>query len=78
MKVPTLATRCLEVLALAVIGEGIVGLLHPKRYSLFWKLGPKPVRELTETLANNRDITRLLCAGEIGLGLWLALHEIEN
>ncbi|MEO8353228.1 MAG: hypothetical protein ABI680_15975 [Chthoniobacteraceae bacterium] len=78
MKTTTIATRCVEVLALAMIGEGIVGLLRPRRYSLFWKIGPNWLCGTAETLADNHETTRLLCAGEIALGLWLALREIED
>jgi len=74
----TLASRSLEVLALAMIGEGVVGLLHPRRYSLFWKIGPTWLRHTTQTLAEHRDATRLMCAGEIAVGLWLALREIDE
>lgn len=74
----TLASRSLEVLALAMIGEGVVGLLHPRRYSLFWQIGPPWLRHTTQTLAEHRDATRLMCAGEIAVGLWLALREIDD
>lgn len=78
MKAKTLAARGLEVLALAMIGEGIVGLLRPRRYSLFWKIGPHWLRETAETLADHCEATRLICLGEIALGLWIALREIED
>jgi hypothetical protein len=78
MKKNTIAPRCLEVFALAMIGEGIVGLLHPRRYSLFWRIGPAWLRDTAETFAKHREATRLICAGEIALGLWLALREIEK
>jgi hypothetical protein len=78
MKAKTLAARGLEILALAMIGEGVVGLLRPRRYSLFWKIGPHWLRETAETLAEHREATRLICLGEIALGLWIALREIED
>jgi hypothetical protein len=78
MKSKTIATRSLEVLALAMIGEGVVGLLRPRRYSLFWKVGPHWLRETAEILAEHREAIRLLCAGEIALGLWLALREVDE
>lgn len=74
----TLASRSLEVLALAMIGEGLIGLLHPRRYSLFWKLGPAWLRHTTQTLAEHREATRLICVGEMAIGLWLALREINE
>jgi hypothetical protein len=78
MKTSTIATRSLEVIALAMIGEGIVGLLRPRRYSLFWNIGPEWLRNTAKSLAEHRDATRLMCAGEIALGLWIALQEIED
>lgn len=78
MKTTTIANRSLEVLALAMIGEGVVGLLRPRRYSLFWKIGPEWIRHTAEIFAEHREATRLISAGEIALGLWLALRQIED
>jgi hypothetical protein len=78
MKTTTIATRSLEVLALAMIGEGIVGLLRPRRYSLFWRIGPEWLRQTAETFARHREAIRLICVGEIALGLWIALKEMEH
>lgn len=74
----TAAKRGLEILALAMIGEGIIGLIRPAQYARFWKTRPKPLREFTESLAENPNLTRLLCAGEIAVGLCLALREIDE
>ena len=41
MKTHCTAKRGLELLGLMMIGEGVVGLLFPTRYSLFWKIGPR-------------------------------------
>jgi hypothetical protein len=78
MKTSTIATRSLEVIALAMIGEGIVGLLRPRRYLLFWNIGPEWLRKTAKSLADHQDATRLMCVGEIALGLWIALQEIED
>ncbi len=32
--------RIKEVIGLAMLGEGIVGFIEPKKYSLFWKSDP--------------------------------------
>lgn len=74
----TVTKRALEVLGLMMIGEGVIGLLHPRRYSLFWKIGPDWMRNSMDTLAEHREMTRLLCVGEIVAGLWLSLREIEE
>ncbi|MGI8437228.1 MAG: hypothetical protein ACR2NX_10035 [Chthoniobacterales bacterium] len=78
MKTNCMVKRGLEILGLMMIGEGLVGLIRPRRYSLFWNLGPKWLRETVETLAEHPEATRLLCAGELATGLWLALREIEE
>ena len=78
MKAKTPATHGLEVLALVMIGEGIVGLLRPRRYSLFWKIGPHWLRDTAEIFGEHREATRLMCLGEIALGLWIALREIDD
>jgi hypothetical protein len=77
MKTHCAAKRGLEVLGLMMIGEGVVGLLFPTRYSLFWKIGPRWMRQAVRVLAENPNTTRLLCAGEIAAGLWLAAHELD-
>jgi len=77
MKTPTHLNRCLEVLALAMIGEGIAGFVQPRRYSLFWRVGPRWLRACAEMLARHRQATRLFSAAEAAAGLWLALREIE-
>lgn len=78
MKTNCIGKRALEVLGLLMIGEGVVGMIHPRRYSLFWKRGPQWLRDTVELLAEHPETTRMLCAGEIAAGLWLALHEIEE
>lgn len=78
MKTNAITNRSLEVLALAMIGEGLVGLIRPRRYSIFWKVGPQPLRDFMELLAEHPDLTRLLSVAELGTGLWLALREIDE
>jgi hypothetical protein len=77
MKTHCAAKRGLELLGLMMIGEGVVGLLFPTRYLLFWKIGPRWMRQAVSVLAENPNGTRLLCAGEIAAGLWLAAHELD-
>ena len=39
------AARMKELLALMMIGEGVVGALNPKGHLGLWKIGPRPLRE---------------------------------
>ncbi|MGI8669154.1 MAG: hypothetical protein ACR2J3_04805 [Aridibacter sp.] len=67
-----------EILGLALLGEGIVGFLYPKRYSLLWKIGPEPLKEMMEKAAENPELMRAIYAAEAGLGLWLATNQVEK
>lgn len=67
-----------ELIGLAMIGEGIVGLIEPKKYSLFWKLGFKPLEKLKRKAADNPETTRLFYAAEAGLGFWLAKGQLDR
>ncbi len=65
-----------EIVGLLMLGEGIVGFFAPKKYSLFWKLGFKPLEKLKHKAADNPEMMRLLYAAEAGLGLWLAKSQL--
>ena len=76
---PNLTTqRILETIALFLIGDGVMGLLLPRRHSLLWRCGPEPVRDLTETLASNRGLARGIYIAEILMGLLFASKETED
>ncbi len=70
--------RLKEVLAIGMIGEGIIGFIRPRRYLILWRFGPRPYQEFIETLVEHQTITRLLCGVEAGLGVWLALRETSK
>jgi len=56
MKPNPIARRLLEGGALFLIGDGIMGLLKPRRHSLLWDCGPQPIRSVTEGLADNPEL----------------------
>jgi len=70
--------RLLELLAIGMIGEGMAGLLRPRRYLLLWRFGPRWYRKCLEGLAEDRRTMRLLCLAELTAGLWLSLRETET
>ena len=67
-----------EIIGLAMLGEGIVGLCYPEKYSLFWKIGPQPLRNLMEKAAKNPEIMQVIYAAEAGLGFWLAKNQLKR
>jgi len=75
MKTNLTTRRILESFALFLIGDGVMGMLKPRRHSLLWDCGPEPIREFTEMLAANRDLTRGIYLAEIALGVLLASKQ---
>lgn len=70
--------RILMLLALLMIGEGLVTLIHPRRYLLLWVFGPPPFQDFIETLRQKPELTRSIAVGELALGLWLALGDTQD
>jgi hypothetical protein len=67
--------RLIELIALVMIGDGMLGFFKPRWHSLLWDVGPAPFRNLMENLAAHPDNARLLYAAEVGLGTWLASRQ---
>ena len=67
-----------EIIGLALLGEGVIGLLFPAKYSLLWSVGPKPLRDVMEKAAENPELMRLIYAAEAGAGYYLASSQIED
>ena len=67
-----LARRMKEVLAMMMIGDGIVALLYPTEHALLWKGGPTLWRDAMEACARRPRLMRSLAALELAAGVWLA------
>ncbi|MGI8786434.1 MAG: hypothetical protein ACR2HG_01550 [Pyrinomonadaceae bacterium] len=61
-----------------MLGEGLIGLVFPKRYSLLWKIGPEPLKKAMEEIAKNPEMARLIYVAEAGLGFWLAASQVKS
>lgn len=70
--------RIAEVIGLAMLGEGIIGIFAPKKYSLLWEIGPEPIRDIMRKAAENPEKARLIYAAEAGLGLCLAISQVKH
>ncbi|HEY8671012.1 MAG TPA: hypothetical protein VIL63_09245 [Terriglobales bacterium] len=66
------AQRLIELGALILIGDGVMGLLQPRRHSLLWHFGPELARAATEELAEHPKTARILYLAEAAIGLALA------
>lgn len=64
--------------AIAMVGDGVVGFVAPRRHSLLWKAGPKGYQEAIRWFAERPGLVRFLAAAESSAGLWLALRQYEG
>jgi hypothetical protein len=70
--------RLKELLAMMMIGEGVIAAIAPRRHTLLWNTGPRPLRRLVVYFARRPQITRILGAAEVGLGYWLARRQLAR
>lgn len=70
--------RLKSLLAIAMVGEGVVVALIPRRYALLWLVGPRFVRQIDAWFLAHLEATRLLGITGTGLGISLALRQNPN
>jgi hypothetical protein len=63
-----------DLSTMALIGDGVAGLISPRQHCLNWRIGPKPYRRLIDKFVKHPNLTRALAAIEAGLGVWLVLR----
>ena len=67
--------RIKEVMALLLIGDGIISLLEPRRHTKLWVAGPKPHRLMMRQLGRKPVAAQAVGLALIGAGLWLASRQ---
>ena len=72
-----LSRRLIEVVGILLIGDAVMALLKPTRYSLLWAGGPGWWRSLARYFASHREMTRAVAAGELAFGIWLASRQVK-
>ena len=70
--------RILELAGLVLIGDGLMGLLRPRRHSLLWHVGPQLAKAVTEELAEHPQTARAIYAAEFALGVALAACQTSD
>jgi hypothetical protein len=73
-----IAKRLLELGGLILIGDGLMGLLQPKRHSLLWHFGPQLAKAVTEELAEHPNTSRAIYAAELAVGVALASFQLSD
>jgi hypothetical protein len=70
--------RILELAGLILIGDGLMGLLRPRRHSLLWHFGPELAKAVTEELADHPKTSRAIYAAELAAGIALATIQLSD
>src|SRR5215510_14423617 len=70
--------RLKEIAAMAIIGEGIIGALFPRRHLHLWKFGPKKYRKFIDATARRPNLVRIAAGAGAGLGVLWALRQISR
>lgn len=61
-----------ELLAALLVGDGVLSFVSPRRYLLAVEFGPEGYKRALEELSERAPLTRLLAAGQVGIGLFIA------
>jgi hypothetical protein len=69
-----IAERVKECLAMMMIGDGVLAVVEPRHHLALWESGPPWWRAVVEPFSARPSLTRCLGAGEVALGVWLALQ----
>jgi hypothetical protein len=65
--------------AMALIGDGVMALVHPRSDALAWARGPKLWQRLMRGLHDHPTLTRAIGAAQIIGGVcWVLHHEKED
>ena len=67
-----------ELLAVWLVGEGIVCLLMPSRYYHLWSKGPCWNLRCLEEMSKRPTLIRLIGITELVIGLWMATQQTED
>jgi hypothetical protein len=68
----------MEAGGLFLIGDGIRGLLWPRRYTMLWHVGPQLGRAAIEELADHPRLARSVYAAELVLGIALFVSQTSR
>jgi hypothetical protein len=67
--------RLIETVAMAIIGDGVLCMVSPRRHVSLWLSGPRWWRRGFEPFIRHPDLTRLLGSVGVAFGLWLAWKQ---
>ena len=74
----SIARRIIQLGALVLIGDGVIGMIKPRRPSWLGSFGPELARAATEELAAHPRTARSIYLAETLLGLLLATKRARR
>ena len=67
--------RWQHFMAMVLIGDGVMAVIHPEKDALAWKRGPRVWKDLMHELHERPGLTRAIGAAQIAGGVWWALRQ---
>ena len=67
--------RLKELLAILMIGDGVLALIAPGRHPRLWQFGPRGYQQLMQAFSEHSTMKRFSGIGQIGFGVWLASRQ---
>ena len=64
--------------AMAIIGDGVMGMIHPTRAAKAWHYGPEPWQNLMQSLEDRPNLTRAISAAQVIGGILWVLHSSKD
>ena len=68
----------LELLAMMMIGDGLIASLRPRSHLRLWRAGPAPWRRLVLEMERRPALSAAVGAAEAALGLWLVFRLLDS
>lgn len=60
---------------MALIGDGVMAMICPRRDAAAWEAGPQWWRSLMHSLHDHPTLTRAIGAAQVAGGIWWAVTE---
>ena len=70
--------RVQHFLAMALIGDGVMALVHPSKDAHAWSRGPRVWRRLMQALAERPALTMAIGAAQVAVGIAWALGQSRD
>jgi hypothetical protein len=64
-----------ELLAMCMIGDGVLAVIDPRRHVRLWERGPEVWERTMRPFAQRPTLTRLIGLAEAAVGVWLGRRQ---